>query len=92
MRIVVFLITILSFSWCQAQRNYHDDDVVDIVKKWYQNEAPYDWPINTRFISIKDISEIRDVNEKVADSIILMTIRLGKEVPDSTRFDTVSLG
>ncbi len=82
----------LSFTWCQAQRNYYEDDVVQIVKKWHQNEAHHYWPLNVKAMSARHISELKNVEAAVADSIIFMVIRLGKAVPDSIRLDTVALG
>ena len=90
MRVILFLLTFLSINWCQAQRNYHDDDPVKILKNWYQNEAPHHYP-RGKFLSIKSIAQLKDVEEALADSIIFMSIRLGKKAPDSIRLDTVVL-
>lgn len=88
--LILCLFTILAVNWCQAQRNYHDDDPVKILKNWYQNEAPHHYP-RGKFLSINSIAQLKNVEGTLADSVIFMTIRLGKEVADSVRLDSVAL-
>ena len=91
MRKTICLLAVLFTVCCHAQRDYHEDDVVDIVKKWYQNEAPHHYP-RGKFLRIKSIAQLKEVTETLADSIIFMTIRLDKKVPDAVSLDTAALG
>jgi len=91
MKKIILLLAICSTICCQAQRNYHQDDAVDIVKKWFHNEAPHHYP-RGKFLSIKSVAQLKKVSQTKADSIIFMTIRLGKKVADSVRLDTAALG